>query len=221
MRRPTRRFVALTLCVIGILCLLVPELTSRLSGHALSGIQEQAIINTAPEDLVANQRRLTDQTPASDFDYGAIQSAPAWQSNPSLDTDSMVGVLEIPSVGLSLPILYGTTNEHLKSAATTMLPGQEMGRGNYALAGHNAPDPTVLFAPIRRIAVGDEIVITDKQQVYVYRMTGREIVEPERIDVLDPTVEPTITLVSCYAADGSNRIIITGSLARVEDYTEQ
>ena len=118
MRRPTRRFVALTLGIIGILCLLVPELTSRLSGHALSGIQEQAITTTAPEDLAANQRRLTDQTPASDFDYGAIQSAPAWQSKPSLDTDSMVGVLEIPSVGLSLPILYGTTNEHLNSAVT-------------------------------------------------------------------------------------------------------
>lgn len=50
----------------------------------------------------------------------------------------------------------------------------EMGKGNYALAGHNMSNlgPKVLFSPLYyRAKVGQKIYLTDMKNVYTYKIT--------------------------------------------------
>ena len=84
----------------------------------------------------------------------------------------------------------------------TAMPG---GVGNLALAGHR----TTYGAPLGRIAElvpGDPLVVETADGWYVYRVSGSEVVTPDRVDVIapvpgDPQAAPTqrmITLTACH-----------------------
>jgi|LGVE01.1.fsa_nt_gb sortase A len=146
------------------------------------------------------------------FDFDSIEEL-SFNTGREIDLDKIMGEIMIPSVTVHLPILYGTTNENLSVGVGTMKKDQIMGQGNYALAAHNSRNSSLFFAPIRNMKNGDKIYITDKNIIYVYEMIGAEVVEPERLDVVDDQPgEKIITLVSCYSSDGSDRIIVTGKL---------
>lgn len=122
-----------------------------------------------------------------------------------------IGRISIPDVELELPILYGLDNENLAVGAGTMNPDQQMGIGNYALAGHYTQSPTALFGPLHLISVGTPIYVTDMMNTFQYEVTSLETVPPTRVDVLEPTAGPTITLVTC-TFDATERLIVKGRL---------
>jgi sortase A len=66
--------------------------------------------------------------------------------------------------------------------------------GNSALAAHRDG----LFRPLRRIRVGDEIVIRSDQGRQTYRVRQTKIVTPDDLSVLQPTSTQTLTLITCY-----------------------
>lgn len=152
------------------------------------------------------------------FNFDEVELLGDTDVDPYINKENVIGGIYIPSVQVNMPIMYGATNENLRSAVGTMKPEQVMGEGNYSIAGHNAKNPNILFAPIRRIEQGDKMYITDKDKVYVYEKVRDEVVKPNRIDVIDDVEgETLLTLVSCFSADGSDRIIVTGELVEVLD----
>ena len=61
----------------------------------------------------------------------------------------VIGVIAIPAIKMSVPIGKGVDNNTLALAAGTMRADQQMGKGNYALAGHNmAHGSRILFSPL-------------------------------------------------------------------------
>ncbi|MGG3449153.1 class A sortase [Domibacillus aminovorans] len=136
-----------------------------------------------------------------------------------VEKSAIVGQMEIPSVNLSLPILKGTTNENLLVGATTMREDQWMGLGNYTLAGHHMKRDTLLFSPILRVEKGALITVTDLTYEYIYEVTELEVVHEARVDILDNTIDPVITLVTCYTPDEpEKRFIVHGKLIKTEEY---
>ncbi|WP_245629804.1 class A sortase [Domibacillus robiginosus] len=135
------------------------------------------------------------------------------------DKESVVGQITIPSVDLSLPILKGTTNENLMAGATTMRENQWMGVGNYPLAGHHMNRKDLLFSPVLHVKKGDVIQITDLTYEYTYTVTNIEVVHESRTDVMENTIEPKITLVTCYSSDDrTKRFIVTGELKETNEF---
>ncbi|WP_214797811.1 class A sortase [Exiguobacterium sp. s5] len=124
-----------------------------------------------------------------------------------------LGLISIPDVNLELPILYGLDNENLAVGAGTMDPSQRMGTGNYALAGHYTQSPTALFGPLHTLDIGMSIYVTDMKHTFQYEVTSLETVPPTQVDVLEPTTEPTITLVTC-TFDATERLIVKGRLVK-------
>jgi sortase A len=106
-----------------------------------------------------------------------------------------MGRIEITRIGLVAPILEGTDADTLKHAVghfpRTPLPGRT---GNVALAAHR----DTFFKPLRDIRKGDEITLTTADGCYRYRVDSTQVVKPENVEVLDPTPEPILTLVTCY-----------------------
>lgn len=170
------------------------------------------------EDIEENKGRLNTE---DGFNFEDVEFLTDTVVDPYINKENVIGGVYIPSVGVNMPLMYGATNDNLKSAVGTMKPEQVMGEGNYAIAGHNARNPNILFAPIRRIEDGDKMYITDKSKVYVYEKVKDEVVMPERVDVIeDVEGEELLTLVSCYSADGTDRIIVTGKLVSVIDFED-
>lgn len=155
------------------------------------------------------------------FDFSAVENLGFLDKRATIQTENVIGGIYIPSVNINLPILYGATNENLKAASATMKPDQAMGEGNFAIAAHNSRNPDLLFGALKYVEAGDELYITNKDKVYEYTMVHRQVVMPERVDVIDDVKDQTLlTLVTCYSADGSDRLIVTGELTEVVDYTE-
>jgi sortase A len=124
----------------------------------------------------------------------ALRGNHAYRS-PSNLPDGMIGKLEIQRLGISVIVLQGVDDRTLRIAAGhvphTALPGQE---GNVGIAGHR----DTFFRPLRNVHPDDIITLTTTQGLYRYRVQSISIVQPDRIDVLNPTPVPTLTLVTCY-----------------------
>lgn len=150
-----------------------------------------------------------------------ITQLPVWSLPEKVDSTDVVGFIAIPSVGLSLPILSGTTNKNLQLGATTMKEDQRMGSKNYTLAGHRTQSKTTLFSPLRRMEIGEDIYLTDKSKVYRYRLKTVKIVSPEQVDVLDDVKDSVIlTLVTCEDSNGIQRRILIADLVEETEYNE-
>lgn len=175
-------------------------------------------------DIRANRDRITKDDDLEAFDYESVETLMTMEINPSINRDNIIGGLYVPSVDILIPIMHGTTQDVLRSAIGTAKPGQVMGSGNYALLGHNSRNPDVLFAPIRRIKDGDKIYLTDKEHVYEYEYTSRQVVEPTRTDVMyddnSMSKQEQVSLISCFADDGSDRIVVVGDLLNTYDYDD-
>ena len=120
-------------------------------------------------------------------------AAPA--RHPAMTAGSWVARLEAPTVALTATVLEGSDDETLKRGAgrieDTAWPGEP---GNIGIAGHR----DTIFRPVRRLKVGDPLVLTTADRVFRYRISKTTIVNPEDVYVLDPTDHPTMTLVTCY-----------------------
>ncbi len=122
--------------------------------------------------------------------------------------------IQIPAIDVDAPIVHGDGWEQLKKGVAhrsdTANPGQI---GNIVLSGHNDIFGEV-FRYLEELKPGDEIIVYTSQRSFTYTISGWELVEPTQVDVMDPSTNATITLISChpYVID-SHRIIVKGSLA--------
>jgi LPXTG-site transpeptidase (sortase) family protein len=82
----------------------------------------------------------------------------------------------------------------------TALPGQ---KGNVVITGHSSYYPwnkgryKTIFAPLHDLEVGDELSIWYKQSEIKYKITERKIVKPNAVEVMQPTEDFRMTLVTC------------------------
>ena len=108
---------------------------------------------------------------------------------------AVLGRIEIPRLRLSAMIAEGVDTRTLSRAVghvpSTGWPG---GSGNCGLAGHR----DTFLRGLGDIGVGDVIHIVTLERTTRYRVEWTEIVEPTRVDVLDSTAAPSLTLVTCY-----------------------
>ncbi len=121
--------------------------------------------------------------------------------------------IQIDALKISAPIVQGDDWESLKRGVGqhigSALPGQ---KGNLVLAGHNDIYGEV-FRRLDQLEVGDEIVVYTDGQSFIYQVTVSFLVSPTQVDVMNPTSDATLTLISCYPYLIDNqRIIIQASL---------
>ena len=162
------------------------------------------------------------------FDFQAVQSLSTervLQSQWAAQQLPVIGGIAIPDVKINLPIFKGLESSSLYYGAGTMKENQVMGKGNYALASHHVFGITgaseMLFSPLDNVTEGMKIYLTDKDQVYTYTITSKEIVSPEHVEVIDDHEGVNeITLVTCTDPQATNRVIVKGTLEKTTAYKD-
>ncbi len=159
--------------------------------------------------------------------HAAPWAAPKDTKRPAAEAVASIGRIEITRIGLNAPILEGTDQGTLKKGVGHFTRTPMLGNtGNVGLAAHR----DTFFFPLRYIRIGDEITLTTTEGSHRYRVERTWVVTPKHIEVVDPTDEPSLTLVTCYPFNlrGVNaperfivrarRIEVTGTtvLARLE-----
>lgn len=146
-------------------------------------------LGTYAYESVEARRFQAQQTAA--FERAArSEAAPA-----RVKTGGLVGMLDVPRLQLSTPVIEGDDDRTLKRAVghlpDTPLPWEQ---GNSAMAGHRDG----LFRPLKDVKIGDEIRFRTTRDEFVYRVTETAIVMPDDLSVLEPRASSTITLITCY-----------------------
>ncbi len=131
--------------------------------------------------------------PASETDrLEAFRPAAA---GPELEEGMVLGRIEIPRIGVSSLLLEGIEASTLHRGAghipDTALPDEA---GNIGIAAHRDS----VFRGLKDIELGDLIRLTTLDGTREYRVDWTRIVEPGNIEVLDPTPDSELTLVTCY-----------------------
>lgn len=114
----------------------------------------------------------------------------------SFRTGALVGMLDVPRLKLSTPVIQGDDTTTLKRAVghlpDTPMPWEA---GNSAVAGHRDG----LFRPLKNVKVGDEIRFRTTRDEFTYRVTHTAIVMPNDLSVLEPQqAQASLTLITCY-----------------------
>ncbi|SIS64916.1 class D sortase [Salimicrobium flavidum] len=120
--------------------------------------------------------------------------------------------LEIPSIDLSEKVLPETTPENLNLALTQIRPDQAPGKGNFTIAGHRGYRGERFFSKLPAVPTGEEVLLHQDGETFVYEVTGTEVVEPTAVEVLeDQEGKKEITMITC-TWDGSDRVVLKGQL---------
>jgi sortase A len=121
--------------------------------------------------------------------------APVARERPARMAGSLVGRIDLPRLGVSAIAREGVEAGTLRRAVGhipfTSLPGA---RGNAAFAGHR----DTFFRGLKDVRNGDRITVTTPEGLFSYIVRESRIVSPADVSVLDPTHQPTLTLVTCY-----------------------
>lgn len=128
----------------------------------------------------------------------------------------------IPKINVSAPIVYADTatddvvmkdlENGVVHYVNTANPGEN---GNAVIFGHSSNDwwePgnfKFVFALLGKLEVGDQIQINYSSRKYVYQVSEKKVVAPTEVSVLNPTADPTLTLITCTPPGTSwQRLII-------------
>jgi sortase A len=129
--------------------------------------------------------------PSTIRSVGMSQSAPLQQGSGM----ALVGRIDIPRVHISVMVAEGTRPRVLRVAVGhipgTALPGQT---GNVALAAHR----DTFFRRLSELKPGDLIRITVPGRQYLYSVRFTDVVLPNETWVLEPSMDQSLTLVTCY-----------------------
>jgi sortase A len=121
--------------------------------------------------------------------------------------------IQIPAINVDAPVVQGDGWEQLKKGVAQHLgtgnPGED---GNLVLSGHNDIYGEV-FRDLDRLEPGDTVILFTNQRQYTYVITGTQMVEPTAVEVMAPTPDATLTLISChpYLVD-IHRIVVSAVL---------
>jgi sortase A len=203
------------LLVVGLACL--AAWASACANRTLYQVTEERQFEAAIEAEI--ERALM----AERHDVGewSAQRVDAYEATRDRPVEAL-GRLDIPDAGVSVMVLEGTDDETLDRAVGRIPGTARIGEpGNLGIAGHRDG----FFRGLRHLTRGDEITLATLEGVTRYRVSALSIVEPEAVEVLDPTPAPTLTLVTCYpfyyVGSAPRRYIVHAEQVGFEPWTSE
>ena len=128
--------------------------------------------------------------------------------------DEIIGVLEIPAMELIMPVYLGASEAHLAAGAAVLgntsapIGGDNT---NCVIAGHRGWKGADYFRHIDKLAVGDEVRITNLWATLTYTVADIQIIQPHEVEKIK--IQPSrdlLTLITChpYASGGRQRYVV-------------
>ena len=164
------------LCLVGVVFLGI--FGTHLLAEEIKRTEDLAAFKAMPEQALWSEGRIA-----------------AFEESLSQPTSDVLGILEIPRLKLEVPVYDGASDLHMDRGAAriegTAMPGEP---GNLGVAGHRDG----YFRVLKDIELGDEIRITTTRGPESFVVQDLSIVDPTAVEVLDPTEQQSVTLVTCY-----------------------
>lgn len=124
------------------------------------------------------------------------------------DNISIIGLIEIPSINISYPIL-ANSNKNLLKISVCRFSGPLPNRtGNLCIAGHNYKN-SMMFSKLYQLNTSESIFITDLNNVKLeYIIYDKFKVKENNLSCISNSNNLEITLITCNDNNNSERIVI-------------
>ena len=227
--RKTSLVLAVLLAVAGICVMLWPVFTgNRLQSSAATAVQEFFAERNEPEQqypelLAALQeynQRIYAEKQCNLVDLEACEEPAADLTAYGIE-DEIIGVLEIPTMELTMPVYLGASDDHLAAGATVLgntsapIGGDNT---NCVIAGHRGWRGADYFRHIDRLAVSDTVTLTNLWETLTYTVADIRIIQPHQIERIKiQSNRDLLTLLTChpYASGGRQRFVVYCERAEV------
>lgn len=216
-----KKIIPIVLVVIGLILIAMPFY----SNYKIKENMKQASIETIPaETLKENSEKVIKE---EQFDFSKVEEispTSTFMSPSVVDKSLLIGQVVIPSINMNLSIFKGATNENLLAGASTMKVDDKMGEGNFTLAGHYNKDKSILFGSLMDVKIGDIIKVTDKTNIYEYRVYANKTVDDKSIYMIENEEakkrgNSIISLMTCYySSKTGKRYFVLGDLVKSYPY---
>lgn len=154
-----------------------------------------------------------DALPAPDTRLWSPGRIADYQASLQRDLPPVLGILNVPSLGLELPV-YSTDSELTMDRGAGVIDGMAYPHegGNIGIAGHRDG----YFRALKDISLGDKVVLETLEGPKYFTVDATRIVEIEDTHVLADTDEQRLTLVTCYpfyfVGHAPQRFVVSASL---------
>ena len=227
MRRRKSTIVLLLVFLIGLSLLLYPTVSdywnSFHQSQAIAGYAEAVadLDNAAYEHYWADAQAYNEALPGNSRRYQPTEAEHArYESLLNISGNGIMGYIEIPAIGVSLPVYHGVEDTVLQIAIGhiegTSLPVGGLGT-HCVVSGHRGLPSAKLFTDLDKLAAGDVFLLRVLDEVLTYEVDQIHIVEPDEVELLEIVEgEDLCTLVTCtpYGIN-SHRLLVRGH--RVEN----
>ena len=137
----------------------------------------------------------------------------AYEASLSQKKEMPIAILHIPKINLEAPVFDDTEELTLNRGLGRIEGTAQIGQpGNMGIAGHRDG----FFRGLKDINLGDLIVLEAQKTTRRFVIRQMQVVAPEDVQVLRPTAEPTLTLVTCfpfyYVGSAPQRFVVTASI---------
>ena len=182
--------------------------TSVQEAQVQSGLRTQLQKDTSSD---AVKRALAEESALDKLPTGPPVAAP---TTAAPEEGEPIGDIRIPVIGLNQVVVEGTNTPDLRKGpghyTGTPLPGQA---GNSAVAGHRTTYGHP-FYNLDSVKVGDPIVLTTLQGIFVYDATKSFVVSPSDTTVVDNVIANQLTLTTCNPRfSATSRLVVQARLA--------
>ncbi len=182
--------------------------TSIQEAHTQSALRTQLQQETNSQEI---RHALAEESALDKLPTGPPVAAPR-TSDPA--EGEPIGDIRIPVIGINQVVVEGINTPDLRKGPGhyigTPLPGQS---GNAAIAGHRTTYGHP-FYNLDSVKVGDPIVLTTLQGIFVYDATKSFVVSPSNTDVIKNVFADMLTLTTCNPRfSASTRLVVQAELA--------
>lgn len=137
-----------------------------------------------------NKKKISDKEEVPDYVLFPDMEMPVVK----IDGEWYIGILEIPSLNLTLPVREQWSYENLRN--TPCCFEGSVYQDNMVIAGHNYSGH---FRNLRDLSIGDEIRFTDGEgNLFCYQVSNVEILEPDDVEnMIQESEDWDLTLFTC------------------------
>ena len=222
MKKHLSTVILILVFLIGLSLLLYPTVSDYWNALHQSRVISEYTAQVADLDddryerLWADARRYNETLPQKADRYELSQAErEEYEGLLNVSGTGVIGYIEIPKIGCSLPIYHGT-DEAVLQIALGHIEGSSLpvgGAGTHCvISGHRGLPSAKLFTDLDKMAEGDEFTLRVLDQALTYEVDQIRIVEPYELDALEIEAgKDYCTLVTCtpYGIN-SHRLLVRG-----------
>jgi len=229
---PIRRILVVLMALAGSGVLLYPMAAAWFSDRVHAGqvtayVESVGALTTAEQaEMLAEAHAYNDALPDGPlrdpytFNANGVvtevgDGVAAYRSTLTVGAGGMMGVVEIPEIGVDLPVYHGTSDATLAKGIGHMY-GSSLpvgGEGTHAvITGHSGYVNSTLFNDLAQMHLGDTFTIKVLNEVLTYRVDHIVTVLPDDSDALRRVPgKDYVTLITCTPTGvNSHRLLVRG-----------